>query len=904
MSAFLQSTPSLRLYGITFGLPIASKKYMRHILILIFTISVYSLWAQPTDELVEDFCSNSIDCGHFILEPSEDPNQISFLTSCPVSSIEDYALLSSLELFDILIDSIDAYSCVYRNLVSYSTIYSPLVFSDDHVGDVALLAKGYFSTFDGINDNGSYALMVYLGLAVQFSGDFSQDIHYSAGTWLKVKDAILAYANNTATQSETPIALYTTASFLSAAARDSLNSEPVIIEYVGNMLDRMANDSYVQLDNIYPYYFCYYFLLDIYFRYAPLNQAFVDELSAQLDVIESLKEVAINKNLNAKTFVYFGDLSSFSVTGLTNMVDYHSIQPQVIDALQEVSTTYDEYSPQWLTSAFALAEHDDTYQYDVEDLTAGLRALVLPNTFVFDEGKFIIETALDYEQSLSLYEASQQVKAQFFRLMGDHSAVIDDDNDTLTAVVYGTRQEYADYNGLLYGISYPNSGGVYIESFGTFFTYERLPTESSFTVEELFRHEYTHYLQGRYLIPGDWGIHQIYQNNRMVWFEEGMAQFLSGSTRTDGVLLINVIRERINKLNGIQDFDDIFSSSYGSGNAHAFYDFSPLLWSYWYEHDRTLVDELFRYVKTEAIESFDSLINVIEHDTLHEQLYLQYIDDIIDHDSLWIVPHSAVSPYDSMMSVELSDIASEITHLNPNFAPSMSDIISNDDHSRFKISGTWQGGSMSSIEDELNILLSSLASSASNDPLNYSIGYYALDMDNDAEAPFFIEGPIGSFCPLPGNDPAVYVDSSYAILFHFSNSDQSRELRIREMNTADWDYESSTSLYYIDSILNIVSNQGYEYQIRYQCDENSWSQYSQTYTLYPCPQMRQVSGDLSQSANYFSADHINVDAQLSGEFDYGFYAPQSVSLKSGFVLSLGSELLIDHSNCSQGDFTH
>nr|WP_257143894.1 collagenase [Bacillus pseudomycoides] len=43
-----------------------------------------------------------------------------------------------------------------------------------------------------------------------------------------------------------------------------------------------------------------------------------------------------------------------------------------------------------------------------------------------------------------------------------------------------------------------------IEGIGTLFTYERTPQQSIFSLEELFRHEFTHYLQGRYEVPRLW----------------------------------------------------------------------------------------------------------------------------------------------------------------------------------------------------------------------------------------------------------------------------------------------------------------------------------------------------------------------------------------------------------------
>ena len=59
--------------------------------------------------------------------------------------------------------------------------------------------------------------------------------------------------------------------------------------------------------------------------------------------------------------------------------------------------------------------------------------------------------------------------------------------------------------------------------------------EGKYTLEELFRHEFTHYLQGRYVVPGMWGQGEFYQEGVLTWYEEGTAEFFAGSTRTDGI---------------------------------------------------------------------------------------------------------------------------------------------------------------------------------------------------------------------------------------------------------------------------------------------------------------------------------------------------------------------------------
>lgn len=857
-------------------------------------------YAQQGGEEIEHFCGQGSECIEEFI-PLDPPGGISNNVSCAISSAAAYALLSPSQMFDALLASHEPQFCVYRILVSFNTIESPAVFSNEHVRTVALLSEPYFASFDGVNDNGSLALMTYLGLAVQFSADFSNLISFSPQTWDAIEHSVMQYYNNPVNKVQSEIALFTTSHFLNATARDSLNSQVEIIEFAGDLLDDLAADGYSDLEELYPYYFCYYYLLDIYFRYAPLNQEFLVELENHTEVITSLEDVATNTNLNIETFSLFSDLSNFSVIGLANMINHEPVEPFVIASLNEVNEAYESFSPQWLTAAFQLAERDETFEHTIESLTSELRTRTLPNTHIFDEGRFIMETSLSYEEAQALYEASREVRAQFFRLIGDHSVVPQDRNDTVTAVVYGTRQDYVDFNNLLYGINFPNSGGIYIEVFGTFFTYDREENESQFTLEELFRHEYIHYLQGRYLIPGDWGVAEIYQNSRMVWLEEGMAQFLTGATRTDGIGLLEVTRERVNNHGAIQDFDQIFSSSYASGNALSYYDFSPLLWHYWYDNDRDLINEMLTHVKQANIPAFDSIITSIRNDAQQEQEYINFINANITRDFLWSTPETESVDYESLNSIDLDALIVNIESINPRFDAQSSTVFGDINQERFRIEGIWQRDANETIEEEINDLLISLSSDDEFDPLNFNVAYYASE-ENNGLVPFILEGPAGGGCQLPEEDPAIFVDSTYALLFHFSGDFEARNIRIREIGETQWDYNSASSFNFIDSLLNLTSDVGYQYQIQYVCNESSVSSFSEISEVFPCHPNRTITEDIMTDQNLYSGDDIAAYSSIIDASKVGFFALNTIELNPGFLVEEGSELEVDHANCIAGDF--
>ncbi len=94
-------------------------------------------------------------------------------------------------------------------------------------------------------------------------------------------------------------------------------------------------------------------------------------------------------------------------------------------------------------------------------------------------------------------------------------------------VIYNSPAEY-QFNRQLYGYE-TNNGGLYIEGTGTFFTYERTPEESIYSLEELFRHEFTHYLQGRWKLPGLWGQGKYMKMKDYLGLKKGMLNFCRNS---------------------------------------------------------------------------------------------------------------------------------------------------------------------------------------------------------------------------------------------------------------------------------------------------------------------------------------------------------------------------------------
>ncbi|MGL5243922.1 MAG: collagenase, partial [Sarcina sp.] len=239
------------------------------------------------------------------------------------------------------------------------------------------------------------------------------------------------------------------------------------------------------------------------------------------------------------------------------------------------------------------------------------------------------------EKVKKLYWAAKEVRAQFIRMVGsDRPLSQGNADDTLTTVVYNSPDEYK-LNLRLYG--HPtNNGGIYIETEGNFYTYERTTQQSRFSLEELFRHEYTHYLQGRYLVPGMWGRGGCYDNGveKLTWYDEGNAEFFAGSTRTEGVKPRRSIIEYLTN-RSLPHIGTVLRSKYSSSN---FYNTSCAIFLYMYNNNLGMFRTINSYIRADDVTAYDNYINVLANDNNLNTLYRQWTNDLTQNIATLTVP--------------------------------------------------------------------------------------------------------------------------------------------------------------------------------------------------------------------------------------------------------------------------
>ncbi|KEK23343.1 collagenase ColA [Bacillus gaemokensis] len=274
---------------------------------------------------------------------------------------------------------------------------------------------------------------------------------------------------------------------------------------------------------------------------------------------------------------------------------------------------------------------------DLEKVREEGKQQYLPKTYKFDDGSIVFKTGdkVTEEKVKRLYWAAKEVKAQYHRVIGNDKALEQGNaDDVLTIVIYNNPDEY-QLNRQLYGYE-TNNGGIYIEEKGTFFTYERTPEQSIYSLEELFRHEFTHYLQGRYEVPGLFGRGDMYQNERLTWFQEGNAEFFAGSTRTNNV----VPRKSI--ISGLSSdpasrytAERTLFAKYGSWD---FYNYSFALQSYLYNHQFETFDKIQDLIRANDVKNYDVYRETLSKDSKLNKEYQAYMQQLIDNQEKYNVP--------------------------------------------------------------------------------------------------------------------------------------------------------------------------------------------------------------------------------------------------------------------------
>ncbi|MEU9078771.1 collagenase [Kitasatospora sp. NPDC048538] len=307
--------------------------------------------------------------------------------------------------------------------------------------------------------------------------------------------------------------------------------------------------------------------------------------------------------------------------------------------LTTTKATFGEWSDPWAKLIGWANTYGVCQQFGV--CVADLEKRLFPNTYTYDNGAIEVRTALDKATVDQMYYASKQVKSQFLRVLGTDQPLAGDVNSTLHIQLYASRADYEVYHPILTGYS-TNNGGIYIERGATFYTYQRrVPQDSTLTLEELFRHEYVHYLNGRWAVPGYFGDTRWYAGDRTTAMDEGTAEFFDGSTRDQGIRVRKSLVAKLasDEASGIprMTIAQILHAGYDDTPAFHFYNYAGTFFEFLWTAHPSLLREMYDHQRADDPAGFDAWRERLGADAALNREYSAFLDaQIKDVDHLYV----------------------------------------------------------------------------------------------------------------------------------------------------------------------------------------------------------------------------------------------------------------------------
>lgn len=627
-----------------------------------------------------------------------------------------------------------------KSLFEFNETYGQSIFSNPNVEAVAREMYNISIAHNGTYSSGMYGLVCYLHTAV-YHNFFQKSITLNENTMYWYRLACESFTQNSHLFEISTEAISILDEFLIMVDQPGVRHQPRVIELLKQVMrnvvinknwkeitdDRLMRSYATMVNRIY-------FLM---FRgVQPADDLYVEALKDDSEFYNLVYKLATDEEIKNNGELNF--LQDNSVGEIARAASIKDFVPLVDHYLAEFTKNYPRLHVNWLKSVEAINKYCDCNKFNLcenlEALRAEINQKLFPHTWEFDNGKMLIKTSLSYEHVEPLYYAAKQVEAQMYRVLQTDQPVLNDPNETLNMVVYGTLEEYKAYQTFLNNLSTDN-GGMYIEKGATFYTYERTPAQSIYSLEELFRHEYTHYLQGRYIENGFWGVTDFFKNDRLTWFEEGMAEFMAGSTSSDG------IRYRKSMLRSVaSDGDDRLpvSKTIGAGysSGFKFYRYAYVIWLYLYHNDMTTMRELMNYIKADNIAAFDAKINSLKNSSDFQQKIDTFTDELLTKSDQWWIPTTPYLPDDDLSVGKLTDIEKEFKSIS---GISEVEVVSDVEQSigRFGIKGKLQSGQ---FNQKLDQLIKTLNADEYINNFDYLVGYYKNVSGTTAD--FYITGSL------------------------------------------------------------------------------------------------------------------------------------------------------------------
>lgn len=263
------------------------------------------------------------------------------------------------------------------------------------------------------------------------------------------------------------------------------------------------------------------------------NPAFISAVTADPSIVDTLGAFAHNHRDKLNDTWFY--LDSNAGTETARFLDTPALQAKVrplAKGLLGDSAITGATAPLWVGVA-AMTDAYDKAQcsyYGTCDFVGKLTAAALPITYRCDAAHTFRAQSLTNAALTAACTSLQGQDAYFHNIVKDSGPVADDHNANIEIVTFASPKDYQTYSGWIFGNS-TNNGGEYLEgnpadpaNQARFLSYVKSVGDGFPGDIWNLNHEYTHYLDGRYNMAGDFEAGQAVPD---IWWIEGFAEYVS-----------------------------------------------------------------------------------------------------------------------------------------------------------------------------------------------------------------------------------------------------------------------------------------------------------------------------------------------------------------------------------------
>ncbi|WP_406504834.1 collagenase [Streptomyces sp. NBC_00212] len=386
-------------------------------------------------------------------------------------------------------------------------------------------------TYPGDNSTNVWQLVLFLRAGYYVQSNNASDVG--------------PYGPTLATASEAALDTFTASSHFMdvSAANGDIMGEVLILTDSANEQARYLN-TYKKVLNAYNSSYDAYWSMDTAVNdvFTPLfrghwNPAYISAVTADPSIIDTLSTFTLSHLAKLNDTWFY--LDSNAGTEMARFLDTPALQAKVrplVKGLLGASAITGSTAPLWVGVA-AMTDANDKAQcsyYGTCDFVGQLTKAALPITYNCDaDHTFRAQSLTD----AALTAACTSVKGQdayFHSIVKDNGPVADDHNTNIQIVTFASPKDYQTYSGWIFGNS-TNNGGEYLEGTPSdpanqarFLSYVKSVNDGFPGDIWNLNHEYTHYLDGRYDMAGDFNAGQVVPD---IWWIEGFAEYVSYSYR-------------------------------------------------------------------------------------------------------------------------------------------------------------------------------------------------------------------------------------------------------------------------------------------------------------------------------------------------------------------------------------